>query len=76
MPELDEALRRRSIAARTMQDALGEWREQEQQRLIRMVAQCRPELSDLLDARAQVIAYFKLINALDRVHRAGIDDND
>lgn len=67
-------LRRRGVAASTMREALGEWFEAEKRRIIAQLAVCEPELTRLLQLKADATALHKLDKELQSAVSMGTDD--
>lgn len=67
-------LRRRGVAASTMREALGDWFEQEKRRIIAQLATCEPELTKLLQLKAEATALHKLDKELQSAVSMGSDE--
>lgn len=68
---IGEELRRKGIAASTIREALGEWREQEMLRLIAKLAKSTPTLEGLLEVKSEAQAFVRLTNELENAMANG-----
>lgn len=68
---ISEELRRKGVAASTIREALGEWREQEILRLIASMAKAPSTLEGLLQVQAEAKAFYKLTKELENAMNRG-----
>ncbi len=64
--ELGDELKRRGVAAGTIKEALGPWREQEMLRIISGLAKGPATLESLLEWKAAATAFYRLTKELEQ----------
>jgi SOS response regulatory protein OraA/RecX len=71
---LSSELRRKGVAASTIREALGSWREQEMLRIIAKLAKGSATLESLLEVQSEAKAFHKLTKELEiAMSNGGID---
>lgn len=73
---ISDELRRKGVAAATIREALGGWREQEMLRLIAALAKSPSTLEALVTVQADAKSFYRLTKELELSMAHGIDDED
>lgn len=68
---IGEELRRKGVAASTIREALGGWREQEILRIIAKLAKSEATLASLLEVKSEAQAFVRLAHELENAMRNG-----
>ena len=68
---ISEELRRKGVAAATIREALGEWREKEMLRIIAKLSMSVPTMENLLEVQSEAKAFHRLTHELENAMSNG-----